>query len=171
SGATIRTLASGDSKFNAISVGHWDTPLESREVGTEDKLVIAACEDGILYGLDVRASEESVLDLSINYLSHLGTVTWISIESDSLKTICPENFWPGFYDDDDDDDDDDSGSGGKKMQEHAKNTSWMKLMWAFQRRSYNKAPVRACAFSSQHALFATGTSEGVVEVYDIRQQG
>ncbi|KAF9361255.1 Proteasomal ATPase-associated factor 1 [Mortierella sp. AD094] len=104
SGATIRTLAQYDNKVNAIALDTWQTPLESkipldsRDVGTEGKLVIAASESGILYGLDVRASEE-----------------------------------------------------------------------AFRRKSYNTAPLRACAFSAHHSLVATGTSEGVVELFDIRK--
>ncbi|KAF9116968.1 Proteasomal ATPase-associated factor 1 [Mortierella sp. AM989] len=99
SGATIRTLAQYDSKVNAIALDIWQTPLEpkipldSREVGTEGKLVIAASEGGALYGLDIRASEES----------------------------------------------------------------------------YNSTPLRACIFSSRHSLVATGTSEGVVELFDIRK--
>ncbi|KAG0052943.1 Proteasomal ATPase-associated factor 1 [Gryganskiella cystojenkinii] len=40
---------------------------------------------------------------------------------------------------------------------------------AFQRRSYNKAPIRSCVYSAQHSLVATGTSEGVVELFDIRK--
>ncbi|KAF9905957.1 Proteasomal ATPase-associated factor 1, partial [Lobosporangium transversale] len=40
---------------------------------------------------------------------------------------------------------------------------------AFNRKSYNKTPVRACAFSAQHSLIATGTSDGVVELFDIRK--
>ncbi|KAG0017413.1 Proteasomal ATPase-associated factor 1 [Podila clonocystis] len=105
SGATIRTLASYSDRINAIAVGAWDTPLESKipldskEVATEGKLVVAVSENGTLYGLDVRASEE-----------------------------------------------------------------------AFQRRSYNKAPLRSVAYSEQHSLVASGTSEGVVEVFDIRKQ-
>ncbi|GJJ69971.1 proteasomal ATPase-associated factor 1 [Entomortierella parvispora] len=104
SGATIRTLMHGNDKVNAIAVDTWATPLESkipvdtREIGTEGKLVIAASNDGHIYGLDVRASEE-----------------------------------------------------------------------AFQKRSFNQAPVRSCAYSAQHSLVATGTSEGVVEVFDIRK--
>ncbi|KAI1313061.1 hypothetical protein EDD11_002698, partial [Mortierella claussenii] len=104
SGATIRTLAQHEGKVNAIAVDTWTTPLDSklpldaREVGTEGKLVIAASERGILYGLDVRASEE-----------------------------------------------------------------------AFQRRAPNKSPLRACAFSAQHSLVATGTADGVVELFDIRK--
>ncbi|KAF9434866.1 Proteasomal ATPase-associated factor 1 [Entomortierella beljakovae] len=104
SGSTIRTLLQQDSKVNAITLDTWETPLaskielDSREVGTEGKLVIAGLESGILYGLDVRASEE-----------------------------------------------------------------------AFQWKSYNTAPLRACAYSAQHSLLATGTSEGVVEIFDIRK--
>ncbi|KAF8932935.1 Proteasomal ATPase-associated factor 1 [Haplosporangium bisporale] len=105
SGTTIRTLANCSDKVNAITVGTWDTPLESKippdskEFATEGKLVVAVSENGTLYGLDVRASEE-----------------------------------------------------------------------AFQRRSYNKAPLRSVAYSEQHSLVASGTSEGVVEVFDIRKQ-
>ncbi|KAG0272762.1 Proteasomal ATPase-associated factor 1 [Linnemannia exigua] len=40
---------------------------------------------------------------------------------------------------------------------------------AFQRKSYNKAPVRSCAYSAQHSLVVSGTSEGVVELFDIRK--
>ncbi|KAF9099477.1 Proteasomal ATPase-associated factor 1 [Mortierella sp. AD031] len=40
---------------------------------------------------------------------------------------------------------------------------------AFQRKSYNKAPLRACAYSAQHSLVVSGTSEGVVEIFDIRK--
>ncbi|KAG0278836.1 Proteasomal ATPase-associated factor 1 [Linnemannia gamsii] len=40
---------------------------------------------------------------------------------------------------------------------------------AFQRKSYNKAPMRACAYSAQHSLVVSGTSEGVVEIFDIRK--
>ncbi|KAF9396163.1 Proteasomal ATPase-associated factor 1 [Mortierella sp. AD011] len=104
SGATIRTLAQYDNKVNAIALDTWQTPLESkipldsREVGTEEKLVIAASESGVLYGLDVRAAEE-----------------------------------------------------------------------AFRRKSYSTAPLRACAFSAHDSLVATGTSEGVVELFDIRK--
>ncbi|KAF9991876.1 hypothetical protein BGZ79_003876, partial [Entomortierella chlamydospora] len=104
SGATIRTLAQYDNKVNAIALDTWQTPLESkipldsREVGTEEKLVIAASESGVLYGLDVRAAAE-----------------------------------------------------------------------AFRRKSYNTAPLRACAFSAHDSLVATGTSEGVVELFDIRK--
>ncbi|KAK3811991.1 MAG: WD40-repeat-containing domain protein [Benniella sp.] len=104
SGTTIRTLTQGDSRINAIAVDTWTTPLESklpldaREVGTEGKLTIAAAEDGMSYGFDVRASEE-----------------------------------------------------------------------VFRMRSCNKASVRACTFSSQLSLIATGTSEGVVETFDIRK--
>ncbi|KAG0238293.1 Proteasomal ATPase-associated factor 1 [Mortierella sp. GBA43] len=104
SGTTIRTLLQSEHRINAIAEGTWETPLESklpldsREVGTQGRLVIAASEDGTLFGLDVRASEE-----------------------------------------------------------------------AFQKKSYNKAPLRACAFSSRHSLIATGTSEGVVETFDIRK--
>ncbi|KAF9318957.1 hypothetical protein BG003_010261 [Podila horticola] len=105
SGTTIRTLASYGDRINAIAVGAWDTPLaskvhlDSKEVATEGKLVVAVSENGTLYGLDVRASEE-----------------------------------------------------------------------AFQRRSYNKAPLRSVAYSELHSLVASGTSEGVVEVFDIRKQ-
>ncbi|KAF9327477.1 hypothetical protein BG006_009226, partial [Podila minutissima] len=105
SGTTIRTLASHGDRINAIDAGTWETPLkskiplDSKEVATEGKLVVAVSENGTLYGLDVRASEE-----------------------------------------------------------------------AFQRRSYNKAPLRSVAFSEQHSLVASGTSEGVVEVFDIRKQ-
>ncbi|KAF8929427.1 hypothetical protein BGZ58_008951, partial [Dissophora ornata] len=104
SGTTIRTLAQHDDRVNAIALDTWETPLTSkfpmdtREVGTEGKLVIAASENGSLYGLDVRASEE-----------------------------------------------------------------------AFQRRSYNRSPLRACAFSARSSLIATGTTEGVVEIFDIRK--
>ncbi|KAG0362395.1 Proteasomal ATPase-associated factor 1 [Gamsiella multidivaricata] len=104
SGTTIRTLLQREAKVNAIAVDSWETPLattlplDPREVGTEGKLVIAASENGMLYGLDVRASEE-----------------------------------------------------------------------AFQWKSFNKAPVRSCLFSAEHSLIVTGTSEGVVEVFDIRQ--
>ncbi|KAF9973854.1 hypothetical protein BGZ73_002884, partial [Actinomortierella ambigua] len=105
SGATIRTLGNFDTKVNALALDTWSTPVapknepDAREVGTDGKLVIAACEDGTLHGIDVRASEETIL-----------------------------------------------------------------------RSSYNKAPVRACAYSSQEHLIAFGTSEGVVEVFDLRQQ-
>ncbi|KAG0367931.1 Proteasomal ATPase-associated factor 1 [Mortierella sp. AD032] len=104
SGATIRTLAQHEERINAIALDTWESIVESnaaldpREFGTEGKLVIAASEGGVLYGLDVRASEE-----------------------------------------------------------------------AFQRKSYNKAPVRSCAYSAQHSLVASGTSEGVVELFDIRK--
>lgn len=40
---------------------------------------------------------------------------------------------------------------------------------AFRRKSYNKAPLRACAYSAQHSLVVSGTSEGVVEIFDIRK--
>ncbi|KAF9417670.1 hypothetical protein BGZ94_009905 [Podila epigama] len=105
SGATIRTLLNTGDKVNAITVGSWDSHLEpkaapdTREVATEGKVVMAVSENGVLYGVDVCASEE-----------------------------------------------------------------------IFQRRSYNKAPQRAVAFSDQHSLVATGTSEGVVEVFDLRKQ-
>ncbi|KAF8986481.1 Proteasomal ATPase-associated factor 1 [Entomortierella lignicola] len=104
SGATIRTLSQYDSKVNAIALDAWQTNQDlrivpdSREVGTEGKLVIAATEGGVLYGLDVRASEE-----------------------------------------------------------------------VFQRKSYNTTPLRACVFSAHNSLIATGTSEGVVELFDIRK--
>ncbi|KAG0244567.1 Cofactor of BRCA1 [Actinomortierella wolfii] len=106
SGATIRTLGSYDNKVNALALDTWPSPIsprnepDAREVGTDGKLVIAACEDGTVRGIDVRATEEVVV-----------------------------------------------------------------------RPSYNKAPVRACAYSAQEHLVAFGTSEGVVEVFDIRQQG
>ncbi|KAG0270513.1 Cofactor of BRCA1 [Actinomortierella ambigua] len=105
SGSTIRTLGSYDSKVNALALDEWQTPVtpksepDMREFGTDGKLVIAACEDGALHGIDVRATEEVIL-----------------------------------------------------------------------RSSYNKAPVRACAYSAREHLIAFGTSEGVVEVFDLRQQ-
>ncbi|KAG0287842.1 hypothetical protein BGZ98_004459 [Dissophora globulifera] len=104
SGATIRTLMQRDDRMNAVALDTWESPLgsklplDAREVGTEGKLVIAASENGTLYGLDLRASEE-----------------------------------------------------------------------AFHRTSCNKAPLRACAFSAAHSLIATGTTEGVVEVFDVRK--
>ncbi|KAG0207136.1 hypothetical protein BGX28_001567 [Mortierella sp. GBA30] len=39
---------------------------------------------------------------------------------------------------------------------------------AFQRISYRTAPLQACAFSAEHSLVASGTSDGVVEIFDIR---
>ncbi|KAF9564994.1 hypothetical protein EC968_004293 [Mortierella alpina] len=104
SGNTIRTLAQLNDKVNAIALDTWTTPLEAKtpaspmDVGTEGKVVIAASENGTLYGLDVRASEE-----------------------------------------------------------------------AFQRKSYHGAPLRACAYSAQHSIVASGTSDGVVEIFDIRK--
>ncbi|KAF9544288.1 Proteasomal ATPase-associated factor 1 [Mortierella hygrophila] len=104
SGTTIRTLSQHEGRVNAIALDSWESTvktslaLDPKEVGTDGKLVIAASENGTLYGLDVRASEE-----------------------------------------------------------------------AFQRKSYNKAPLRACAYSAQHSLVVSGTSEGVVEIFDIRK--
>ncbi|KAG0351920.1 Proteasomal ATPase-associated factor 1 [Podila minutissima] len=72
SGTTIRTLASHGDRINAIDVGTWETPLESKipldskEVATEGKLVVAVSENGTLYGLDVRASEEAFQRRSYN---------------------------------------------------------------------------------------------------------
>ncbi|KAF9954222.1 Proteasomal ATPase-associated factor 1 [Mortierella alpina] len=40
---------------------------------------------------------------------------------------------------------------------------------AFQRKSYQGAPLRACAYSAQHSIVASGTSDGVVEIFDIRK--
>ncbi|KAF9297284.1 hypothetical protein BGZ74_009940 [Mortierella antarctica] len=66
------TLASHGDRINAIDVGTWETPLESKipldskEVATEGKLVVAVSENGTLYGLDVRASEEAFQRRSYN---------------------------------------------------------------------------------------------------------
>ncbi|KAF9189495.1 Proteasomal ATPase-associated factor 1 [Haplosporangium sp. Z 767] len=40
---------------------------------------------------------------------------------------------------------------------------------AFQNRSFQLAPVRACAYSAEHSYVASGTLNGVVEVFDIRK--
>ncbi|CAO3569293.1 unnamed protein product [Mortierella alpina] len=40
---------------------------------------------------------------------------------------------------------------------------------AFQRKSFQSTPLRACAYSAKHSIVASGTSDGVVEIFDIRK--
>ncbi|RGB27600.1 WD40-repeat-containing domain protein [Rhizophagus diaphanus] len=107
SSSIIRTMGNYTCAVNKIAIGLFpsesiierksNSEMDSREVATDDKLVICVLEDGSINGIDLMSKEE-----------------------------------------------------------------------AFTTKSYRNVPLHSCAYSSKHNLFAVGSAEGVIEVFDIR---